>query len=212
MPGSSILIKSINQIILFPVCLKLYLTANIGKVVSSKHTGTIGFLFVASKRTVFLSLVKLPSVIKIHSETTRPHSTLKIQVRPGVLTGCPLVYNGSTFLRLCDHSPRGVPFSFFLFFFSLSSNPLGVIRWFVIIVCFLPEEHDASCTGVSFRSNASRTRLDIFYTALDAEWPNLNSLGINEYSFYRCEECTKRKTIDWHLVRRDQDVEETEWF
>lgn len=117
---TSILIKSINQIILFPVCVKLYSTANIGKVVSSKHTRTIGFLFVASKRTIFLSLVKLPSVIKIHSETTRPHSTLKIQVRPGVLTGCPLVYNGSTFLRLCDHSPRGVPFSFFFFFSFLS--------------------------------------------------------------------------------------------
>lgn len=129
MPGLSILIKSINQITLFPVCLKLYSTANIGKFVSSKHTRTIGFLFVAPKGTVFLSLVKLPSVIKIHSETTRPHSTLKIQVRPGVLTGCPLVYNGSTFLRLCDHSPRGVPFSFFFFsLFSLSSNPLGVIR------------------------------------------------------------------------------------
>lgn len=125
MPGLSILIKSINQIILFPVCLKLYSTMNIGKVVSSKHTRTIGFLFVASKRTVFLSLVKLPPVIKIHSETTRPHSTLKIQVRPGVLTGCPLVYNGSTFLRLCDHSPRGVPFSFSPFFFLFLRTPLA---------------------------------------------------------------------------------------
>lgn len=136
----------------------------INKIVLERWT--IGFFILWGE--IFLSLVKLPRVIKIHSETTRPYSVLKIQVRSGIVIMVVHLFIMDQRFFGCDHSPHEVLFSFFFFLFS---NPFCVIRWFVIIICFLLVDHGTSCTGVPFKSNPSRTCLknyDVMHNYFDA--------------------------------------------
>lgn len=72
-----------------------------------------------SRGGIFLSLVKLPRVIKIHSETTRPYSVLKIQVRSGIIIMVVHLFIMDQRFFGCDHSPHQVLF-FFFFFYSLT--------------------------------------------------------------------------------------------
>ena len=121
-----------------------------------------GSSFVVLGRKAFLSLVKLPCIIKIHSATTCPNGAFRIQVRPGVITGCPLVYSGSTSSVQCPLPSRGVRALFFI--------PQPPLRNSAICNHHLfssGASRDGCRTGVPFKSNPERTRLKNYDLAND---------------------------------------------